>query len=105
MYQKGEFLLGNDQLQTVPNSAIVSNDGYDYVMLITDIKEIDGKKLGKIVQEKVTVGEHLGDKVSLTTPIDAKSQIVKQGGSFLNDGDIVRLVAPDDQTAPKKVTS
>lgn len=105
MYQKGEFLLGNDQLQTVPNSAIVSNDGYDYVMLITDIKEIDGKKLGKIVQEKVTVGEHLGDKVSLTTPIDTKSQIVKQGGSFLNDGDIVRLVAPDDQTAPKKVTS
>lgn len=105
MYQKGEFLLGSDNLQTVPNSAIVSNDGYDYVMLITDIKDVDGKKVGRIVQEKVTVGEHLGDKVSLTTPIDAKSQIVKQGGSFLNDGDIVRVVEPSDANAPKKAAS
>lgn len=105
MFQKGEFLLGSDNLQTVPNSAIVSNDGFDYVMLITDIKEVDGKKLGKIVQEKVTVGERLGDKVSLTSPIDAKSQLVKQGGSFLNDGDIVRVVEPSDNSPPQKVAS
>lgn len=105
MYQKGEFLLGSDNLQTVPNSAIVSNDGYDYVMLITDIKDVDGKKLGKIVQQKVTVGERLGDKVSLTTPIDAKSQLVKQGGSFLNEGDVVRVVESSNTSPPQKAKS
>ena len=92
MYQTGEFLLGSTSAQTVPNSAIVSNDGYDYVMLVTNISSQDGKNIGRIKQQRVTLGERFGDSVALKEPLPADSRIVKQGGSFLNDGDLVRLV-------------
>ena len=92
MYQTGEFLLGSTSAQTVPNSAIVSNDGYDYVMLVTNVKSQDGQNIGRIKQQRVTLGERFGDNVALTEPLPAESRLVKQGGSFLNDGDLVRIV-------------
>lgn len=92
MYQTGEFMLGSASMQTVPNSAILSNDGYDYVMLVTDVKTQNDKTLGRIQQQRVTLGERIGDSVALTEPLPADSRLVKQGGSFLNDGDLVRIV-------------
>ena len=93
MYQTGEFLLGSDSMQTVPNSTIVSNDGYDYVMMVTQIRTTrEERKLGRIQQQRVTLGERIGDSVVLTEPLPADSRLVKQGGSFLNDGDLVRIV-------------
>ena len=98
MYQTGEFLLGSASTQTVPNSAIVSNDGYDYVMLVTNMKTQDGKNTGRIKQQRVTLGKRLGDSVAITEPLPTNSQIVKQGGSFLNDGDLVLVVNGAIQT-------
>ena len=92
MYQTGEFLLGNASIQTIPNSAIVSNDGYDYVMLVTDLTTTDGKSMGRIKQQRVTLGERLGENVAVLEPLPSDSHIVQQGGSFLNDGDLVRIV-------------
>ncbi|WP_198334386.1 efflux RND transporter periplasmic adaptor subunit [Psychrobacter namhaensis] len=92
MYQTGEFLLGSTSTQTVPNSAIVSNDGYDYVMLVTNITTKNGQTIGRIQQQRVTLGERLGDSVAVSEPLPSDSQIVQQGGSFLNDGDLVRIV-------------
>ena len=92
MYQTGEFLLGSTSAQTVPNSAIVSNDSYDYVMLVTNVSSQDGKNIGRIKQQRVTLGERFGDSVALTESLPAESRLVKQGGSFLNDGDLVRVV-------------
>ncbi|MEK6219855.1 MAG: efflux RND transporter periplasmic adaptor subunit [Psychrobacter cryohalolentis] len=104
MYQTGEFLLGSSSAQTVPNSAIVSNDGYDYVMLVTNISTKDGKNIGRIKQQRVTLGERFGDSIMLTEPLPAESRLVKQGGSFLNDGDLVRVVDDLSQTG-KQATS
>ena len=92
MYQTGEFLLGSTNAQTVPNSAIVSNDGYDYVMLVTNTNSQNGQNIGRIKQQRVSLGERFGDNVALTEPLPADSRLVKQGGSFLNDGDLVRVV-------------
>lgn len=103
MYQSGEFLLGRTRMQTLPNSAIVSNDGYDYVMLVTDISTKDGKTTGRIQQQRVNLGERLGANVVVTDTLPVDSQVVKQGGSFLNDGDLVRVV--DSQTAPSTQAS
>ena len=104
MYQTGEFLLGSSSAQTVPNSAIVSNDGYDYVMLVTNISTKNGHNIGRIKQQRVTLGERFGDSVILTEPLPAESRLVKQGGSFLNNGDLVRVVDGLSQTG-KQVTS
>lgn len=95
MYQTGEFLLGSTSAQTIPNSAIVSNDGYDYVMLVTNVNSQNGQNgqnIGRIKQQRVTLGERFGDSVALTETLPAESRLVKQGGSFLNDGDLVRVV-------------
>lgn len=111
MFQTGEFLLGSTNTQTVPNSAIVSNDGYDYVMLVTNITTQNGKTVGRIKQQRVMLGERLGDNVAVTEPLPSDSQVVKQGGSFLNDGDLVRVVTGTNQTAnqvsatPNKATT
>ncbi|WP_198332585.1 efflux RND transporter periplasmic adaptor subunit [Psychrobacter aquimaris] len=99
MYQTGEFLLGSTSTQTIPNSAIVSNDGYDYVMVVTDLTTTDGKSMGRIKQQRVTLGERLGENVAVLEPLPNDSHIVKQGGSFLNDGDLVRIVNGVSQTA------
>ncbi|WP_201512184.1 efflux RND transporter periplasmic adaptor subunit [Psychrobacter alimentarius] len=98
MFQTGEFLLGSTSTQTIPNSAIVSNDGYDYVMLVTNITTQNGKTMGRIKQQRVTLGERLGDNVAITEPLPSDSQVVKQGGSFLNDGDLVRLITATNLT-------
>lgn len=92
MYQTGEFLLGSASTQTIPNSAIVSNDGYDYVMLVTDLTTTDGQSMGRIKQQRVTLGERLSENVAVLEPLPSDSHIVQQGGSFLNDGDLVRVV-------------
>ncbi len=92
MYQTGEFLLGSASMQTLPASAIVSNDGYDYVMLVMDAKTDKGITVGRIKQQRVTLGERFGEKVAVAEPLPAESRLVKQGGSFLNEGDLVRLV-------------
>ena len=76
----------------MPNSAIVSNDGYDYVMLVTNTNSQNGQNIGRIKQQRVSLGERFGDNVALTEPLPADSRLVKQGGSFLNDGDLVRVV-------------
>ena len=102
MYQAGEFLLGSASTQTVPNSAIVSNDGYDYVMLITAMESKDGTTLGRIKRQRVTLGEHFGDDVAVIEPLPNDSRLVKQGGSFLNDGDLVRVVAAESKPASAK---
>lgn len=99
MYQTGEFLLGSASTQTIPNSAIVSNDGYDYVMLVTDLTTTDGKSMGRIKQQRVTLGERLGENVAVLDPLPSDSRIVQQGGSFLNDGDLVRIVNGVSQTS------
>jgi len=99
MYQTGEFLLGSTRTQTIPNSAVVSNDGYDYVMLVTESTTRDDRSMGRIKQQRVTLGERLGESVAVLEPLPSDSRIVKQGGSFLNDGDLVRVVNGVTQTS------
>ncbi|MGP9544833.1 efflux RND transporter periplasmic adaptor subunit [Psychrobacter sp. AOP7-B1-25] len=99
MYQTGEFILGSTSTQTIPNSAVVSNDGYDYVMLVTESTTRDDRSIGRIKQQRVTLGERLGESVAVLEPLPDDSRIVKQGGSFLNDGDLVRVVNGVSQTS------
>ena len=104
MYQTGEFLLGSVSMQTVPNSAIISNDGYDYVMLVTNIKTTNDKTVGRVKRERVTLGERFGENVAIAEPLPVESRLVKQGGSFLNEGDLVRVVDPNRATTNNNAT-
>lgn len=105
MYQTGEFLLGSTSMQTVPNAAIVSNDGYDYVMLVTNLKTQNNETTGVIKRQRVTLGERLGNSVAMTEPLPTEARLVKQGGSFLNDGDVVRIIDAKSQQSDTVATA
>lgn len=91
MYQRGTFMLGGEGKQVLPVSAIVTQDGYDYVMLVNRDKDANGNTIYRIKKEKVSLGERQGDQVVVTKPLPKNVAVVRQGGGFLNDGDIVRV--------------
>lgn len=97
MFQTGSLIFGDEQRQVLPNTAIVSSDGYDNVMLVTDLKTTDGKTVGRIVQQRVEVTERRGTDVVLAEPLPSDVQVVKQGGSFISDGDLVQVVNANAQ--------
>lgn len=91
MYQRGTFMLGSEGKQVLPISAVVTEDGYDYVMLVVKEQDAAGEPLYRIKKQKVSLGERQGDQVVVAKPLANDIAIVRQGGSFLSDGDVVRI--------------
>lgn len=90
MYQTGQFLLANQTLPAIPVSALMTSDGYDYVWTLHK-KEQD---IYSVKRSKVQAGNRRDDKVVVDLPLE--SLIVKQSGSFLSEGDLVRVVTVDE---------
>ncbi len=86
MYARGEFLLGQRQGLSVPLSAVVVRDGFSNVF------EVGGD--GRVHMRRVSTGERSGQQVEILQGLAPTARVVLRGGSFLNDGDLVRI-APD----------
>jgi len=86
MFARGEFELGATPAVTVPQSAVVVRDGFNYVYRINPDNRVS--------QLKVQTGRLVADRVEVLGGLPADTRIVASGGSFLNDGDLVRVVAP-----------
>jgi RND family efflux transporter MFP subunit len=85
MYARGEFSLGSSSALTVPQTAVVVRDGFSYVY-----------RLGadnRVGQTKVQTGRVLGDSIEILSGIKPEDKLVVSGGSFLSDGDLVKVVA------------
>jgi RND family efflux transporter MFP subunit len=83
MFAKGEFELGASAALTVPQQAVVSRDGFNYVF-----------KVGadnRISQQKVEVGRRIGEQVEITQGLGLDTTVAVIGAGFLNDGDTVRV--------------
>lgn len=91
MFARGEFEVGSGSGLTLPQSAVMLRDGFSYVLRVGADS--------KLAQVKVGVGRRVGDRIEITGGIDAAARVVASGGSFLGDGDTVRVVA---DTAPAK---
>lgn len=91
MYQRGTFKLGNDAKVTIPVSAVVNQDGYEYVMQVKAVKDENRDTIYRVSRVKVSLGERQGDRVVLLEPLSGDGNIVRQGGNFLSDGDVVRI--------------
>ncbi|MDZ7936839.1 MAG: efflux RND transporter periplasmic adaptor subunit [Rhodoferax sp.] len=99
MYAQGEFELGSSGALTVPQSAVVVRDGFSYVY------SVGGDQ--RVSQRKVQVGRIVGDQVEIQSGVKAEDRLVASGGSFLSDGDLVRVVEagasiPKAAVAPDK---
>lgn len=97
MFARGEFEVGSDQAMTLPQSAVLLRDGFSYVLRV-------GAD-AKVVQSKVTVGRRVGQRVEVTDGLDAADQVVLAGGSFLGDGDFVRVVEEPPALSDDPLTS
>lgn len=84
MFARGEFVLGETAVLTLPQSALLLRDGFAYVF------RIEGSK---VRQTKVETGRRQGDRVEVKAGLKAGEPVVTQGVGFLSDGDTVRVVA------------
>jgi RND family efflux transporter MFP subunit len=86
MFARGEFELGRTQGLTLPQTAVLLREGFTYVFRVGPDN--------KAQQTKVAVGRRLGEQIEITGGLAADARVVAQGGGFLADGDVVRVVAP-----------
>jgi RND family efflux transporter MFP subunit len=91
MFAHGEFALGAAPAMTVPQSAVVVREGFSYVMRLNPDNRVSAVK--------VQTGRVVADRVEINAGLPADARIVASGGSFLNEGDLVRVVPA---TAPAK---
>jgi HlyD family secretion protein len=84
MYARGEFDIGQSEALTLPQSAVVLRDGFNYVLKVGPDN--------KVTQLKVGVGRRVGDRIEVTSGLDAQAKVVASGGGFLAEGDTVRVV-------------
>ncbi len=84
MFVRGEFELGIDAALTLPQSAVLIRDGFNYIYQIDDSHHA--------MQTKVTLGQRRGDRVEVTRGLSAMTRVVASGVGFLADGDMVRVV-------------
>jgi len=82
LFARGDFVLGESQALSVPQSAVLLRDGFSYVF------RIDG---GKVRQTKVQVGRREADRVEIRSGLTAGAAVVASGVGFLADGDTVRV--------------
>ena len=86
MYLSGDVQLGDAPATTLPETAVFSRDGYDYVMVVAP--------QGRVRQTKVALGRRQGGLVEIMQGIGPNDAVVAVGAAFLSDGDLVRVVAP-----------
>ncbi len=90
MFARGDFDVGTGRVMTLPQSAVLLRDGFNYAMRIGPDS--------RVTQTKVKVGQRAGDRIEITGGIEASARVVASGGAFLGDGDLVRVV--DDSSVP-----
>jgi RND family efflux transporter MFP subunit len=82
LFARGDFVLGESQALSLPQSAVLLRDGFSYVF------RIDG---AKVRQTKVQVGRREGERVEVKSGLSAGAAVVESGVGFLADGDTVRV--------------
>ena len=94
MYARGEFELGQSTALTVPQTAVVVRDGFSYVYRVGDDQRVS--------QRKVQTGRITGDRVEVLNGVKPEERLVASGGSFLSDGDLVKVVEAAQPAAAAK---
>ncbi len=83
MFARGDFAVGERDGMTLPQSAVVLRDGFNWVFQIGPDN--------KVRQLKVNVGSRVGERIEVTSGLPKDARVVAQGAGFLADGDVVRI--------------
>lgn len=83
MYVSGSLGLDSTRGQVVPLSAVTTRDGSHYVFTVGEDRHVR--------EIKVELGATAEDWVEVLSGLPAGTPVVKSGGAFLRDGDLVAL--------------
>jgi len=97
MFASGSIELGSAPALTVPQSAVVLADGYNYVF------ELGSDE--RVTRRGVRVGRRVGDRVEILEGLGAQARIVSSGGAFLADGDKVATATQAQPQTPAAAAS
>jgi RND family efflux transporter MFP subunit len=95
MFAQGEFVLGNSDALTVPQQAVVVRDGFSYAFRLNADQRVS--------QIKLQAGRRAGERVEVIEGVSEATVLVASGAGFLNDGDLVQVAAPDNNSSNKPV--
>ena len=90
MFAQGQFELGTSSGLTLPQQAVVIRDGFSHVFRLGSDNRVS--------ELKVKTGRRNGDQVEVVEGLSPDDLIVVSGAGFLNDGDLVKVVAPKPPT-------
>ncbi len=82
MFVKGVIERGSRSALTVPNSAVLSDEGVDYVFVLQN---------GLAKKQQVTVGARVKDSAEVVNGLQPGEQVIVSGAGFLNDQDPVTV--------------
>lgn len=82
MFVKGVIERGNKTVLTVPNSAVLADEGLNYVFVYDD---------GLAKKRQVDVGTRVREMAEVTSGLQAGQQVIVSGAGFLNDQDPVKV--------------
>jgi HlyD family secretion protein len=95
MFARGQFELTATGALTLPQTAVLLRDGFNYVYRV--------EPHNRVTQVKVEVGRRLGERVEIIEGVTPGMRVVDSGVGFLADGDLVRIVdAPAQQKTAQK---
>lgn len=84
----GAIELDTTSALTVPESALVFNDGMNYVFTV------DGEQ--RVTRHKIETGRRSEGRVEIISGIAPDAVVVQSGGAFLSDGSKVKVVAAEE---------
>jgi len=93
MYAQGSIDVGSKTAIVVPQGAVVLRDGRAYLFAVKEAKVAEKGTVSQVEKISVTTGRRQGDWVEIKEGLNGTPTIVKTGGAFLNDGDLVNVIA------------
>ncbi len=83
-FVRGHFETGDGPALTLPQTAVLMRDGFNYVMRVGSDSTV--------ILQKVSIGRRMEDRVEITAGLSDSEQVIASGLNFLNAGDTVRVV-------------
>jgi RND family efflux transporter MFP subunit len=90
MYVAGRIAVGERSALIVPAECVIVRDGRNYVA-----EAVAAGATTRVTFRAVEPGRRNGDLIEILRGIAGGARLVRRGGAFLNDGDVVRIVVPD----------
>jgi RND family efflux transporter MFP subunit len=88
-HARGEVLIDSTQAMAIPESSILTRDGYSYVYVV------DSSGVARLT--RIETGVRQRGQVEITAGLPAEARVVSTGAGFVKNGELVRI-APGTST-------